>query len=133
MHRGFGRIGPCYVGRERSAFGIGFHVARLVLRPELLGCAVDHRQIVIVALHRPDLVAVFAECLTGIGAHAGIDHHRHIVEGQDKGAHIVVVVTLVVESALGRQKGIAAAHIAKLGLRVPGEVGESELPGFLFE
>ena len=87
----------------------------------------------IIALHCPDGVALFTESLSGIGSYAGIDHYRHIVKSENESSHIVVVMTLVIESALGGQKCTAAAHIAELCLRIPREVGILELALFLVQ
>ena len=114
------RIGVGQIEREHPLGEVARRVFRPVLRAGGLGGAVDHRQVVPVALHRPDFVAVVVERLLGVGPHAGVHEHRDVPDIDDAAPYVVVVVALVVVAALRSEKpSRRIAHEAHFGLGIP--------------
>lgn len=81
---------------------------------------VDQRQIVIVALHRPDRIAFGTECLAGICTDSGIDKDRHRIQVQGERSYIVVIMAFIIIAAFScHEKAVLVGHIAKFGFRIP--------------
>lgn len=53
----------------------------------------------IVALHRPDGVTVFAECLSRICSHTCINQHRYGIDVQGESTHIIMIMAFIIEAA----------------------------------
>ena len=70
----------------------------------MLIAAVDDSRVVPAGLHRPDCIALRAECLFGILAHARIHNGRLAARIEHVIADVVVVVALGVAAALGREE-----------------------------
>ena len=114
------------IHRERFCLLVYHCIFRFKRCTETLCNTVNHWQIVIIALHRPDGIAVFTESFAGVSAHAGIYHYRNVIKAQDKGAYIVVVMTFVVKATFGCQKVAIVADVAELGLRIPYKISGRE-------
>ena len=102
----FGHIGCRHIEREihdLTVVRIG-HVARGVFPALVLIAAVQHGGVVPAGLHRPDGIALRAEGLSGVLAHARVHNGRFAARIEDVIADVIVVVALGVAAALGREE-----------------------------
>ena len=74
----------------------------------------------IVALHRPNGIALLAECLTGICSYSGIYQYRRLVEPYRASACIIMIMAFVIVSAFGcKKQTVLGGEVAKFRFWIP--------------
>ncbi len=77
----------------------------------------------IIALHRPNRITVFAECLFCISTYACINNHRNRIDIQRECSYIIMIVAFIIESAFDSNKHtVLILHIAEFRFGIPSDV-----------
>ena len=77
----------------------------------------------IIALHCPNRIAVFAECLFRISTYTGINNHRNRINIQGESSYIIMVMTFIIESAFSSNKHTTfILHITEFRFGIPCDV-----------
>ena len=84
---------------------------------------IDHRDVVIITLHRPDFISLAAESLTCVRADSNVYYYREIIVVEVERTDIIVIMTLVVVSSSGgHEDTFWIGHVMELGDWIPGVV-----------